>query len=206
MAVKVKICGLTRREDIEAVNEYGTDAAGFVLGVEKSKRNIELAKAARLMQGLDESIRKVAVTISPSLDFVKEIEQAGFDILQVHGRLEKEILDETNLKIWRAVNIKDSLEEYDKACRLPAIVEAIVLDGAVAGSGKTFQWDQVDIENIRPNNKMLVLAGGLNAQNVAQGIKNFHPDYVDVSSGVEGNKGKEKDKIKEFIMEVRQNG
>ena len=81
---EVKICGLTRIEDADFLNEAGADYAGFVF-YEKSRRNVSLKKAAEIAAHLSADIKKVAVTVSLEPAFVKEIETLGFDILQVHG-------------------------------------------------------------------------------------------------------------------------
>ena len=109
---KVKICGLTRIEDADFLNEAGADYAGFVF-YEKSRRNVSLKKAAEIAAHLSADIKKVAVTVSLEPAFVKEIETLGFDILQVHGTLNTEVKEMTALPIWRAVNISDTdtLEE-----------------------------------------------------------------------------------------------
>ena len=83
---KVKICGLSRPEDIEAVNTYGADYAGFVF-FEKSKRNISYEKAEMLLKELKKNpnIQSVAVCVSPSKDEVKRMQNLGFDLIQIHG-------------------------------------------------------------------------------------------------------------------------
>ncbi|MCR5666611.1 MAG: phosphoribosylanthranilate isomerase [Eubacterium sp.] len=205
MSVGVKICGLTTKQDIAYINELKPKAAGFVVGYPKSKRNLPLSEAELLMKEVDQEILKVAVTVSPEVAFAREIEEAGFDVLQIHGEFDKRILDECEITIWRAANIKESLDAYHEAMKLPKQVKAVVLDGANAGGGKTFDWEQA-VSEIKERTKLLILAGGLNRDNVAQGIKTFHPDLVDVSSGVEGTCGKDREKIQEFMTEVTRNG
>ncbi|MCI5995703.1 MAG: hypothetical protein MRZ45_07140 [Blautia sp.] len=79
-------------------------------------------------------------------------------------------------------------------------ISAYVLDGSVPGSGKTFNWDA--LKHFQRGDKMLVLAGGLNEENVSEAIEKLHPDVVDVSSGVEGENGKDALKIKGFIEKI----
>lgn len=171
------------------------------------------------MDRLDKGIQKVAVTVSPDEKLVRQIEQAGFDLLQIHGNLEADVCKNCLLPVWRAVNIS-SLEEAKKrlerefAFDNPQIT-GFVVDGAIYGSGKTFDWDSAKdaLEGKsytgllqRMKEKEFILAGGLGAENVAEGIRLFSPDVVDVSSGVEGENGKEKEKIENFVKEVRRNG
>ena len=200
---KVKICGLTRIEDADFLNEAGADYAGFVF-YEKSRRNVSLKKAAEIAAQLSADIKKVAVTVSPEPAFVKEIETLGFDILQVHGTFKTEVKEMTALPIWRAVNISDTdtLEELFAVDR--ESIERYVADGAGYGGGKPFDWE-VCSSRVRTlsKGKKLILAGGLDAENVRTGIRYFHPDVVDVSSSVEEDGKKSRQKIEEFIRKVR---
>ncbi len=200
---KVKICGLTRIEDADFLNEAGADYAGFVF-YEKSRRNVNLKKAAEIAAQLSADIKKVAVMVSPESAFVKEIETLGFDILQVHGTFKTEVKEMTALPIWRAVNISDTdtLEELFAGDR--ESIESYVADGAGYGGGKPFDWE-VCSSRVRTlsKGKKLILAGGLDAENVRTGIRYFHPDVVDVSSSVEEDGKKSRQKIEEFIRKVR---
>lgn len=200
---KVKICGLTRIEDADFLNEAGADYAGFVF-YEKSRRNVSLKKAAEIAAHLSADIKKVAVMVSPEPAFVKEIETLGFDILQVHGTFKTEVKEMTALPIWRAVNISDTdtLEELFAGDR--ESIESYVADGAGYGGGKPFDWE-VCSSRVRTlsKGKKLILAGGLDAENVRTGIRYFHPDVVDVSSSVEEDGKKSRQKIEEFIRKVR---
>lgn len=215
---RIKICGITRLDETEYLNQNHVEYAGFVF-YEKSKRNVSILKAKRLLDRLDKGIQKVAVTVSPDEKLVRQIEQAGFDLLQIHGNLEADVCKNCLLPVWRAVNIS-SLEEAKKrlerefAFDNPQIT-GFVVDGAIYGSGKTFDWDSAKdaLEGKsytgllqRMKEKEFILAGGLGAENVAEGIRLFSPDVVDVSSGVEGENGKEKEKIENFVKEVRRNG
>lgn len=197
--MKIKICGITREEEIRMLNDAGVDYAGFVF-YKKSRRNISIEEAVRLKEMLIPSIKSVAVTVSPDVKLVEMIEAAGFDLIQIHGNLDEEILRKTRHPVWRAMNISDAsvMKEY---AGLPDGIEAVVVDAPDPGSGETFDWK--DGESIRISGKKLVLAGGLNAENVRRGIKIFSPDVVDVSSSVEGKQGKDKDRINEFVNAVR---
>lgn len=216
---QIKICGITKPEETEYLNQNKVDYAGFVI-FEKSNRNVSISQAKRLMKLLDKNVKRIAVTVSPDEELVQGIAQAGFDILQVHGELKESVLKSCKLPIWRAVNIQNIREakeqlEQEQAFSNPKIA-GFVVDGASYGSGKTFQWEEFD-ENAseaeafaglfqKMKGKTFILAGGLKAGNVSEGIRIFSPDVVDVSSGVEGKDGKEKEKIKEFVKEVRKYG
>lgn len=218
---KVKICGITTTKEAEWLNTSGADYAGFVF-FEKSKRNVSMEDAVMIKKSLYPSVQTVAVTVSPTVEQFRAIEMAGFDVIQVHKELSLDVLRECRLPIWRALNIKDlseaaeeqmhggeSAEEKEERERLEdQYIEAYVLDGVEYGSGKTFDWSGSDlVEQIRAifGNKKIVLAGGLTPDNVAEGIERFAPDIVDVSSGVEKDygSGKDEEKIKQFIREVK---
>ncbi|MBR6315834.1 MAG: phosphoribosylanthranilate isomerase [Lachnospiraceae bacterium] len=216
--MKIKICGITKENEIQMLNAAGVDYAGFVI-FEKSKRYITTARAAELFRGLDGHIRKVAVTVSPDEALLAQIEEAGFDIIQVHKELKQSVMEKATIPIWLAVNAQDMDEALEKLewtktleSELKTKIEAIVLDAPAYGSGKAFNWRKSKRlkkagTNSPPHPGMLVLAGGLNAENVAEGIECFSPDVVDVSSGVENDDGigKSEAKIRAYVQAVRVN-
>lgn len=200
-AVKVKICGLTTKEDIELVNREKPDYIGMVLYFPKSKRNLQISEAGRLLKTLDPEIKAVAVTVSPDIGQVKAIEAAGFGILQVHGELKEEVLEETELPVWRAYNI--GKEGHPKLLHHKKIA-GYVLDGALPGNGETFDWKRA--EEWELDGKTFILAGGLHAGNVAQAAGLLHPEVIDVSSSVEkdaSGRGKDPVKVRALIRAVR---
>lgn len=199
----VKICGLVCQKDVEAVNLYKSDYVGFVLFFPKSKRNLEIADAKELMNNLNPEIKKVAVTVSPTKEQVIEICAVGFDYIQIHGELSKDVLEICSIPIIKAFNVSD-LNNFDYFSQIDKI-SGFVFDASAPGSGKTFDWDILD--NLPRSDKLFILSGGLNASNVLEGISKVKPDIVDVSSGVEysDKPGKNPDKIKEFIDTVRGN-
>ena len=229
---KIKICGITMMKEADWLNAAGADYAGFVF-YEKSKRIVSMMDAVMIKKSLYPSVKTVAVTVSPTVDELRAIEIAGFDILQVHKELPLEVLRECKLPIWRAFNIgaftdvkapeagTGSAADQPKNCEAEneqnereqledELIEAYVLDGVEFGSGKTFDWNSGSAAQIKAlfGDKKLVLAGGLTPSNVAEGISIFEPDIVDVSSGVEKEygSGKDEEKIQKFIREVRKNG
>lgn len=214
MKTQIKICGITSVEEAEYLNEAKVNYAGFVF-FEKSKRNVTIEQAGKIMRVLNTSIKKVAVTVTPDSRLVKQLEDAGFSILQIHGDLQQEILVQTHLPIWKSFNLTDLTSADEQMKRLHSMEDKIagyLLDAPLYGSGQTFSWETF-LENpqaeellAKLKRKTFILAGGLNAQNVAKGIEIFAPDIVDVSSGVEGQKGKEQLKINEFVRKVREHG
>lgn len=197
---KVKICGLTSPAEARYLNENHVDFAGMVLFFPKSKRNISIEQAMEIMATLDASIKRVAVVVSPSIEQIRQIEAAGFDYIQIHGEI-PEAEAAIAIPILKAFNVSDmnSYEKYHNDSR----IAGYVFDAIEPGSGKTFDWRLVD--NIPRDEKLLLLAGGLNPDNVRMAIEAVHPDGVDVSSGVENDDGagKNPDKIHDFVAAIK---
>ena len=201
---KVKICGLTSPAEARYLNENHVDFAGMVLFFPKSKRNISIEQAKDIMAALDASIKRVAVVVSPSIEQVRQIEAAGFDYVQIHGEIpetETEAEAAIAIPILKAFNVSDmgSYEKYHNDSR----IAGYVFDAIEPGSGKTFDWKLVD--NIPRDEKLLLLAGGLNPDNVRMAIEAVHPNGVDVSSGVENDDGvgKNPEKIHDFVAAIK---
>lgn len=197
---KIKICGLTSPAEARYLNENHVDFAGMVLFFPKSKRNISIEQAREIMAALDTSIKRVAVVVSPSIEQVRQIEAAGFDYVQIHGEI-PQTESAIAIPILKAFNVSDmnSYEKYHNDSR----IAGYVFDAIEPGSGKTFDWRLVD--NIPRDEKLLLLAGGLNPDNVRMAIEAVHPDGVDVSSGVENDDGagKNPEKIRAFATAVK---
>ena len=215
---RIKICGITTEEEIAYLNEARVAYAGFVF-YEKSKRNISVATAKEINEKLNQDIKKVAVTVSPNLESIRQIEEAGFDILQIHGAFDVALLQEVQIPVWRAVNLA-GMEELRgwretefKRWREYTGIKGILLDAGDYGSGRTFGWGMAEFAELRADfaalraelaeqNITFILAGGLSPENVAEGIRLFAPDVVDVSSGVEeiiaGRRGKSRERIQSF--------
>lgn len=210
--MQVKICGLTKTEEATYLNDVGADYAGFVF-YPKSKRNVSFAQSKEIREQLNPQIQAVAVTVSPDVEIVRKIIDSGFDILQIHGELTEEALEAASIPVWYAVNIikeEELLQKIKAFMEMPQHlqkkIEAIVVDGASYGGGKTFDWKQANVKNAVAEllmQRKFVLAGGLNESNVQEGMKLFSPDVVDVSSGVEGENGKDKTKINNFVRKVK---
>jgi len=173
---------------------------------EKSKRNIDKEKAEILLKHLKKSnIKSVAVVVSPSIDEIGIIKELGFDIIQVHGDMNEEALRNINLPVFRAYNIDKGFENHLMDAINSESVKGIVLDGADAGSGVSFDWAK--FEGINLSGKEFILAGGLNPENVQKAIMILNPDTIDVSSGVEYDDkeviGKDLNKIELFVRNAR---
>lgn len=203
--VKIKICGVKSMKDIEYVNLLNPDYIGFVFT--KSKRQVTVDQVLEMKRFLNKDIKTVGVFLDDEKGRVLQIaENTGLNIVQLHGTEDLAYINYLNsygkFEIWKAIGIKfeddiKKIEQYSKY--------KIVLDGAKAGEGKQFSWDSIEEEILTEDfRKNLVLAGGLNFNNVIEGIKRFKPFAVDVSSGVETEGKKDYTKMKEFIERVRQ--
>ena len=194
----VKICGITEEQEVEYVNEAGADFMGMVMFFPKSKRNITVEKASSLIKILNPEITSVAVTVEPTLDQIREIEAAGIQMIQIHGDVSEELLQEIRIPVIKAFNVHDlsSYERYHQA----DIVKGYIFDAQTPGSGKTFNWSV--LSDIPHDEKF---AGGLNPDNVAEAFAATHVDGADTSSGVENDTGigKDREKILRFVANVK---
>lgn len=198
---KVKICGLKNPTDIKCINTLSPDFAGFVMFFEKSHRNISVQTAQELLALLDKNIKSVAVTVSPTEEQLEQIYNLGFDYVQIHGNITDEVLKNSKTPIIRAINVSgtDSLTDLDNYKN----VKGILFDSAAPGSGQGFDWSM--LKKLPKTDKMLFLAGGLTADNVAAAICQVHPYAVDVSSGVElsDKSGKDYQLVQAFIKNAK---
>lgn len=196
----IKICGMTTEEDIAYANEYRPDLVGFVLFFPKSKRNQTIQEATRLRTRLAKEIKSVAVVVSPTVEQAKQIEENGFDYIQIHGKMGQEVYDSLCLPILRAFNVSD-MKAFDRLRGLDKIA-GYVFDSKNPGSGKTFDWLLLD--QIERDGKLLLLAGGIDENNVREAIRQVNPDGIDVSSAVErvNGPGKDPEKMKNIIRMV----
>jgi phosphoribosylanthranilate isomerase len=202
--VKVKICGITNLDDALDSIEAGCDTLGFVF-YKKSPRYITPEKAARITRELPPSILKVGVFVNNREDNVRRIaKMCGLDMLQFHGDESPEFCEKFSgykvIKVFKVkdkINLKEALD-YDTF----AYLFDTFSKSRVGGTGKKFNWTL--IRHIDGFNKPIFLSGGLDADNVAEAIKQVRPDWVDVSSSVEAKRGKKDSaKVKKFIAAVR---
>jgi phosphoribosylanthranilate isomerase len=193
---KIKLCGLSRVEDIEVVNNLLPEYIGFVFAP-KSKRYISPQKAAELKKLLDKKISAVGVFVNEEIATVAEIAKF-LDLIQLHGDEDENYISTlknlTGKKIIKAFKIKttDDLQRA-KYC----LADFILLDSG-AGTGEIFNW-----QLLKNFEREYFLAGGLNVENVSDAVKLLKPFAVDVSSGIETDGLKDADKMKKFVIAVR---
>ncbi|WP_139904851.1 phosphoribosylanthranilate isomerase [Clostridium thermarum] len=198
---KIKICGLSRKTDIEYVNKLKPDYIGFVFA--ESRRKVTVDQAEDLRKGLDKGIKTVGVFVDEPLGSLIYIsERLRLDVIQLHGNEDFPYIKQLSAyEIWKSIGIS-GFEDLKRMEDQP--VETILVDskvpGALGGTGQSFDWSLLDGTSHR---KKIILAGGLNPQNVSEAIKQVKPFAVDVSSGVESGGIKDFYKIEEFIRKVR---
>lgn len=197
LAPLVKICGLYRSEDIDAINRFQPDYVGFVLYVPKSHRNVTAEWLLEQAGNVDTSIQKVGVFVNPTVAQLKEVAPV-LDVIQLHGneteedlfRLKDALSSFPHLSYWKAFSVKNK-DDIQKALEFPA--DEILLDYG-KGEGKSFDWNLLE-QVTTP----YILAGGITIHNVTLATEKLHPMMIDLSSGVETHKKKDEKKIKQLL-------
>lgn len=201
MRTRVKICGITRREDALTAIATGADAIGFVF-YPPSPRAVTPAQAAEIVAQLPPFITVVGLFVDEDAATVAEImAQVGLDRLQFHGDESPAYCRQFNRPYFKVFRMRPDIDLAKEAAEY-ADASAILLDSyqpnIPGGTGEIFDW-----QRIAALPQPLILAGGLNAQNVANAINTVQPYAVDVSGGVERSKGiKDAAKIAAFMQEV----
>jgi phosphoribosylanthranilate isomerase len=193
MSAKVKICGLRRPEDIAFVNEAKPDYIGFVFA--KSRRQVTCEQAYELQKDLDPSILKVGVFVDAPLSEIAGIYEKGcIDVVQLHGNeTDEEILavkTALGCPVIKAVSVTKA-EDFLKAQARPA--DYLLFDYGNGGTGKSFDWSQIPALE-----KPWFFAGGIDPDNVKEALR-YHPYAIDVSSGVETDGVKDREKIRRVV-------
>lgn len=185
--MKIKICGIFRECDIDYVNEACPDYIGFVFA--KSKRTITKEQAAIFKEKLKPNIKAVGVFVDEDIAVVNSIVAENIiDVVQLHGQENEEYISEIKAATIKAVRIGETI---------PQNADYILFDSAIAGSGKSFDW------SLLPHiEQPFFLAGGINFINIDNAMK-INPYCIDLSSGVETNGYKDKNKIMEMVRRVR---
>jgi phosphoribosylanthranilate isomerase len=210
---RIKICGLTRPDDVAAAVAAGADALGFVFYA-KSPRHVSPAQAGALMAGLPPFVTTVGLFVNATpAEVAAAVQAAPVSLLQFHGDETPEQCAEAaaaaNRPFLRAFRVKpdtrpDELLEYERHYRAASpLFSSLLLDtyvDAYGGAGKVFEWSLIPKE-LAPR---VVLSGGLSVNNATDAVGRVRPYAVDISSGVEHSKGiKDAAKIAAFIQAVR---
>jgi len=200
--VMIKICGLTRVEDVQAATVAGADIIGFVFTT--SPRQVSIDKAIELSSYVPEGVLSVGLFLGQERSEIEQvIRSVPLDILQFHGAETEQFCSVFNMQWLKAVAMENVESIKDAERDFPGAI-GLLLDshsrGQRGGSGKQFDWSLS-----RPVAKPVWLAGGLNADNVKKAILTLRPYAVDVSSGVESKPGiKDASKMEAFVRAVRE--
>lgn len=200
---RIKICGITRKEDAFAAADLGADALGFVF-YGASPRNIDPAEARGIIGSLPPFVTTVGLFVNPDRATVSAVlSEIKLDLLQFHGEEPAEFCASFGVPYLKAVRMKPDLNLLQYTVSYPGAAGILVdsfVDGLAGGTGTTFDWARIPADLGKP----LVLSGGLSPDNVGTAIAAIRPWAVDVSSGVEAGKGiKDKTKMARFIQGVR---
>lgn len=199
----IKICGLTRKEDLLDAIAAGADAIGLVF-YKPSPRYVNLAKARELARWVPPNVCIVGLFVNASVEEVNTVLNAvPLDLLQFHGDEDEAYCKQFKRPYLKAARMVPGFDLLEYANRFPS-AQALLLDAFVegyGGGGKTFDWSLIPKSLPLP----IVLSGGLNPDNVTEAVRVVRPAGVDVSSGVELSKGvKDVAKITAFIAGVKE--
>lgn len=203
MRTRVKICGITRPEDGQAAAGLGADAIGLVF-YPPSPRAVTAERAAFIVEHLPPFVTVVGLFVDAAREYIAEVLQSvPLDLLQFHGE-EVPAACAGHGRPWikaiamgEAVDLEQTMQHYSEA-------SGVLLDsfkaGVPGGTGECFDWQRIPQEL----SAKIILAGGLNPQNVEQAVRQVRPYAVDVSGGVEAAKGiKDAEKMAAFIAGVK---
>ena len=203
MTTKIKICGITNIEDALCAVAAGADAIGFVF-YDKSPRYVHPETVKQIISTLPPFVTTVGLFVNAGVETVAAtVQMTGIKVIQLHGDEAPEECDFASHPVIKAVRVKDAsslagIEKY----RVSALLLDAWNDQQYGGTGESFDWQ---LARNLTGQLPLILAGGLNSDNVAEAIRVVNPYAVDVSSGVEESPGhKDHDKIHKFIQQVRQ--
>lgn len=196
---RIKLCGLSRPCDIEAANALQPDYIGFVFAP-KSRRYVSPETAAGLRKRLDPAIRAVGVFVNEHPEAVAALLRAGtIDIAQLHGSEDAAYIERlralTGQPIMQAFRMES---ERDIAAAQASTADSVLLDSGAGGTGTAFDWTL-----LRGIRRPYFLAGGLGPDNVGNAVRLLHPYAVDVSSGIETDGKKDRNKMAAFVAAVR---
>ncbi len=197
----IKICGMTRREDVLFAVNMGVDALGFILA--ESPRQVSLEKVRELCYNLPPFINRVAVVVNPELEELREIEKSGlFDYIQFHGSEEPELIKNTVLKSIKAISIagKEDLAEVEK---YKDSADYLLFDTKIGrqtgGTGESFDWSLITELELP-----YILAGGLGTENIEEALKKLKPLAVDLNSKLENEPGRKNHRLlKETVEKIK---
>lgn len=202
MTTRIKMCGITRPQDMQAAVDAGADAVGLVF-YPHSPRFVSTEQAVRLAQCVPPFVTIVGLFVNAEAQLVREVlATVPIHLLQFHGDEDDVYCRQFDRPFIKAVRVKPGMELYEAIASFPS-AQAILLDAFVdgyGGGGKIFDWTLIPDQPGKP----IILSGGLDADNVTAAVRRVRPAAVDVSSGIEVAKGiKDAAKMQAFVTAVR---
>ncbi len=209
---EIKLCGLTRDQDIEIANKLKPEYIGFVFW-DRSSRNVSAMQAARLKGKLDPEIKAVGVFVNAPAEQVISLHNVGIiDVAQLHGDENEDYIkklhdaDMTVIKAFKMKKTDEKVNEESNSGKEAGVISEAIKSSADyimfdpgKGEGATFNWQLIkDVE------REFFLAGGLTPENVGNAVETVHPFAVDVSSGIENDGHKDEAKMTKFVENVRE--
>ena len=202
MGIKLKLCGMRRRQDIDYVNEYRPDYVGFILS-DGFRRSVELGTFCELASCLDKGIRRVGVFVNEPMENLLKYYPEELDAFQLHGDEDESYIERLrgnipeSCEIWKAVRVRSAadIERWNGSKADKLLLDAFQ-EGAVGGTGKTADWSVIAAAKIE---KPFFAAGGINAGNFTEAAAALQPYGIDLSGGIETDGVKDKAKIAEII-------
>ncbi len=200
--MKIKICGLTRREDVLICNQLGVDALGFILA--ESPRQVEIEDVKLLTKDLSPFISKVAVTMNPGRQLLEDILASKlFNYIQFHGSEDPQIIKNFPLRTIKSISIgiETQINKIQDEMNRYKCADYYLFDSKVGknkgGTGKSFDWEVFNLLDIK---KPFILAGGLGIDNISTALMKVNMVAVDLNSKLESSPGiKDKDLLKKIV-------
>ncbi len=196
---KIKLCGMFRECDIDYVNEAMPDFIGFILNFPKSSRNLDLDSAERLKKRLDPRIRAVGVFVNSPVEYCAEAVKRGVaELVQLHGSEDAAYIRALREKIGKTPVIR-AVKMIPGASAEPLGADYLLLDSGT-GTGKAFDHTLIRQSEL---SVPFFLAGGLTPESIPEAVREYRPYAVDLSSGIETNRKKDREKILAAVRAVR---
>ena len=197
---RIKICGLSRPCDVAFVNQAQPDWCGFIIDFPRIHRSVSPRQALALRRQLAPGIVPVGVTVNQPVEAVSKLLKSGVvDVAQLHGKEDERYLASLRAMapghpLWKAFTLHTP---GDLTAALASGADMILLDSG-KGTGRTFDWSL-----LRGITRSFLLAGGLTPENIPRAVREVHPWGVDLSSGVETDRRKDRDKILAAVAAAR---
>ncbi len=203
MTTRIKICGITRPEDAQHAAALGADAVGLVF-YGPSPRNVDIKQACAVMNILPPFVTSVGLFVNATMAEIQGVlAQVNLDLLQFHGDESPEFCIRFSRPYIKAIRMRENVNlqvEADQYAQAQGLLLDAYHPALPGGTGESFEWTRVPDDLPMP----VILAGGLSADNVGEAIRTVQPYAVDVSGGVEAEKGiKDWDKMADFVAGVR---